>query len=252
MSKIQASRRKKAIVQLALEKKHIEVRELADQFGVTTETIRKDLLELDRQNILKKGHGEATLSSTYQENVFSMKVHANEELKARIAAHAVTMIPDNGVAMIDSGSTTVQVAKLLNAHTGLVVITNSLSVAQVLANTSNQLLVVGGELRTKSQSFVGSWASKILATVVADISFIGCDGFNDSGPCIRSYREVEIKQLMLSQAKKTVLLCDSTKIRASGLYTFAPYDAFDCLVTDSGIDNESREHLTGKVELIVV
>lgn len=248
--KLSATRRRKQIVQIIMEKGHIEVRELADQFQVTTETIRKDLLELDKQNIVKKGHGDATISSTYQENTFNMKVHSHEDMKQRIARKAVALVPEEGVVMIDSGTTAMQVAKLLNLRTGLTIITNSLSAAQILANTKNQLLVIGGELRIKSQSFVGSWTSSILANVFADISFIGCDGFNENGPSIRSYRELQIKQLLLSQAQKSVLICDSSKMRLRGLYTFAEYSAFDCLITDDGLSQDSAKVFTNKINVL--
>lgn len=104
------------------------------------------------KNIINKGHGDATISSTYQENPFDMKVYTHIESKAKIAEKAVGLIPEGGVVMVDSGSTNMQVAKLLNLKNGLVVVTNSLSAAQVLSGTSNQLLVIGGELRSKSLS----------------------------------------------------------------------------------------------------
>ncbi len=250
MAKLSAHKRRNEIVQLILEKGYIEVRELADQFQVTTETIRKDLLELDRQNIIKKGHGEATISSTYHENTFTMKVHANEEAKTKIARCATTLIPENGIVMLDSGSTVMQIAKLLNLYSGLTIITNSLSAAQALSNTKNQLLVIGGELRIKSQSFVGSWTASILTSVTADISFLGCDGFNENGPSIRSYREVQIKKLYLSQAQKKVLVCDSSKMASRGLYTFADYSSFDFLVTDSQLDDDKAKMFSNKIEVI--
>lgn len=252
MVRLSALKRRKEIVQIIMEQGHIEVRDLADQFQVTTETIRKDLLELDKQNIVKKGHGDATIASTYLENTFTMKVHSREDVKLKIARRALSLIPENGVIMLDSGSTAMQLAKLLNMTSGYTIITYSLSAAQVLANTQNQLLVVGGELRTKSQSFVGSWTANTLANVFADISFIGCDGFNENGPSIRSYREVQIKQLLISQAQKSVLICDSSKMGSRGLYTFSDYKDFNALITDNGLSEEYAKMFSNKIEVITV
>ena len=148
MARLPISERRKQIAQMVMEQGYISVRALSDCFQVSTETIRKDLLDLEQKTIINKGHGDATISSTYQENPFDMKVYTHIESKAKIAEKAVGLIPEGGVVMVDSGSTNMQVAKLLNLKNGLVVVTNSLSAAQVLSGTSNQLLVIGGELRS--------------------------------------------------------------------------------------------------------
>lgn len=251
MARLPISERRKQIAQMVMEQGYISVRDLSDCFQVSTETIRKDLLDLEQKNIINKGHGDATISSTYQENPFDMKVYTHIESKAKIAEKAVGLIPEGGVVMVDSGSTNMQVAKLLNLKNGLVVVTNSLSAAQVLSGTSNQLLVIGGELRNKSLSFVGSWAANSLSTVRADIAFIGCDGFHNTGPSIRSYRELQIKQMMIDNAKKAVLVCDSSKLDNEGMYTVAEFNRFSCMITDSGITPEQKKKYSEKMELII-
>lgn len=252
MGKLSISERRNKIVRMVMENGSITVRDLSDQFCVTTETIRKDLLALEDQNIVKKGHGDATISSTYVENPFDIKRFSNIEAKARIAERATQMVPRGGIVFIDSGSTGMQVAKLLKLENGLTIITNSLSAAEALLGTTNQMLLTGGELREKSLSFVGSWAVNSLMSVMADIAFIGCDGFHEDGPSIRSYRELQIKQLMITHASKPVLLCDSSKLNNRGLYSFANYNAFDCMITDSGISEEQKKNFESKIELIIV
>ncbi len=251
LNKLSIGERQRQITRLIVEQGSVAVRELSQRFGVSTETIRKDLLALEKQKVISKGHGDATLSSTYLENPFHQKIDRNVEAKNRIAERAMEMIPEQGVVFLDSGSTMMYLAKLLNLKTGLVIVTNSLSSAQVLSNTENQLLVTGGELRSKSLSFVGSWALNSIAGVRADIAFIGCDGFHSDGPSIRSYRELEIKQRMIGNAKKAVLLCDSSKLQAEGLYAFATFQQFECLITDKQLPLQAEQEFANKITLVL-
>lgn len=252
MNKISITERRNQIVQMVKANGYISAKTIANHFGVSTETIRKDLLELDKQNILKKGHGEATLSSTYLENSFDTKSCTNLSQKTNIAEYAMKEIPEGGIIFIDSGSTCMQLAKLLHQKEGLTIITNSFSAAQVLIGSKNQLLLTGGELREKSLSLVASWTVSNLSTVMADVAFIGCDGFHEKGPSIRSYRELEVKQLMLSHAAKSILLCDSTKFNERGLYCFADFVDFSCMITDSEISDIQKKIYLSKINTIIV
>ena len=244
--------RRNEIAQRVLKDGHISVRELADHFHVSTETIRKDLLYLEEKNIVTKGHGDAILSSAYQENPFSRKANTHTLEKSRIAERAVSMIPQGGVVLLDSGSTAAKAAQMLNLRHELTIITNSLAAAQALSETDNHLLLLGGELRMQSLSMVGPWAAASIGCVQADIALMGCDGFHDSGPSIRSYRELEIKRKMVACAGEAVLLCDSSKLDQKGLYAFADFSDFSCLITDNGITEEQKQRYSEKMELIIV
>lgn len=249
--KVTISERRNAIARRVVKDGHISVRELADEFGVSTETIRKDLLYLEERSLIVKGHGDATLARVYQESPFYHKVELQQEQKMRIAERAAAMVPDSGVVLLDSGTTVACAASFLALRTGLTIITNSLVAAQTLAPSENHVLVVGGEIRESSRALVGSWASSALRSVEADIAFMGCDGFQRSGPASRSYREIEVKRAMMDAASKAVLLCDSTKLQLKGLHCFGAYNAFDCLITDDGITDDQRNALGKCVNLVV-
>lgn len=244
--------RRTKLVQLIMLKGSISVKELSKEFNVSTETIRTDLILLEKDNIINKGHGGATISSNYLEKHFDVKLFKNIEIKSKLAQKAVEMIPKNGVVILDSGTTVLQIAKLLNLKSDLVIITSSLIVAQVLENTKNQLLVTGGQLRKKSMSFVGNWATKAIESIHADIAFISCDGFHEDGPSIRSYSELEVKQVILKNSKDVVLVSDSSKFSMHGLYRFATFDQIDHLITDSNIKEKERDLLPSNIEVSIV
>lgn len=113
------------------------VSELAKHFDVTTETIRKDLIYLDEKQILTKGHGVVTASSSYLGNPFAIKENENIEAKTRIAEIAAKQIQESGVILLDSGTTVMHLAKLLNLRDDLIIITNSMIATQILSSSKN-------------------------------------------------------------------------------------------------------------------
>lgn len=243
--------RRTKLAEFIMIKGSISVNELAKEFNVSTETIRKDLISLEKDNIIDEGHC-AFLSSDYLERHFDEKLLKNIHKKFKIAQKAVEMIPENGVVILDAGTTVLQIAKLLNLKSNLVIVTNSLIVAQALENTKNQLIVTGGELRKKSMSFVGYLATKAIESIHADIAFMGCDGFHVDGPCSRSYSELEVKQKIFENSKKVVLVTDSSKFSVDGLYRFSTFDQINHLITDTNITEKQLELLPSNIEVSIV
>lgn len=227
--------RRSQIIQYVMQHGKARVGELADKFNVTTETIRKDLNDLHERNILHKGHGIVMPASAYRENLFAQKAANQQTEKGRIAALAETLVPAESVIYLDASSTVMQLAQLLNNHQGLTIITNSMSSAQALIGSDNNVMVTGGELRHKSYGYIGQWAERAVRQVHFDIAFFGCDGFHAQGPAIRAYPELAIKECAMAQAKKRILLADSSKLLAEGLYCFAAFRDLDMLICDRAL-----------------
>lgn len=240
MTKPKDNERKNKIINHVVTNGHAKVNELAELLNVTTETIRKDLAYLQEKNILEKGHGVVTPSSSYLENSFAVKEGEHAEAKTQIAQLASTLIPQNGVVFLDSGTTVVQLAKLLNLRSDLTIVTNSMIAAQMLQNTGNQLLVTGGELRQASFSYVGNWARKALNNIRVDVAFLSCDGFHEEGPSIRSFRELDIKEAAIQSAKQSILLADSSKLTKTGMYCFSPFSSFNTLILERELKTEEK------------
>ncbi len=232
MAKPIDNERRRQIVQYVMANGKARVNELAENFDVSTETIRKDVNDLHDRNILHKGHGIVLPVSAYQENLFTRKATNYQAEKSSIATLAETLIPTEGVIYLDASSTVMQLAALLNQHSDLTIITNSMSSAQALIGGNNHVMVTGGELRHKSYAFIGHWTERSIRQVRFDIAFFGCDGFHKEGPAIRAYPELAVKECALSQADKSIILADSSKLNAEGLYCFATFRDIDMMICD--------------------
>nr|WP_241391591.1 DeoR/GlpR family DNA-binding transcription regulator [Yersinia frederiksenii]ULG19916.1 transcriptional regulator [Yersinia frederiksenii] len=241
--------RRNKIINVVLTNGSAKINELAQMFNVTTETIRKDVMELHEKNILQKGHGIVLPASSYTENPLPYKISENADAKAKIANYAASLITEKSVVYIDSGTTVLQLANVLNIFESLTIITNSMMAANALSNSKNQLLVTGGELRPKSYSYVGAWTQRVLRQSRIDIAFMGCDGFHTNGPTVGSYRELEAKEVVLNQASKSILLADTSKLTKQGLYCYCMFNELDMIIFERSLTNEEKESVPHSVEI---
>ena len=233
MSKQLTSERRKKLLQVLVTKGEIKVGELAESFGVSTETIRKDLILLEKEGLAQKFHGKAMMASSLVERPYSQKAHENTEEKAQIALAAIELIPKSGTVILDSGSTTYEIAKLLTIHEDLTIFTNSISIMQILSISKNRVFIFGGEIRKSSMALVGAWTLNALQAIEADIVFLGTDGFySREGPCSASYEEVEIKKVMTKSAKMSVLVCDNSKFKRSDMFVYCGWEDIHRVITD--------------------
>ncbi|GMA54096.1 hypothetical protein GCM10025857_54530 [Alicyclobacillus contaminans] len=141
--KLTSDERKNRILHEVITKNKVGINALADEFGVTTETIRKDVSSLHKKNIISKKHGYVTLANTFSENEFTTKENQQLTEKINLAEAALKFIPENSAIFLDTSTTTLQLAKLLIMRSDLTIITNSLRIAQVLSNSENQILLTG-------------------------------------------------------------------------------------------------------------
>lgn len=250
MAKPINNERRNKIVHSVIKKGSATVNDLAKEFGVTTETIRKDLTYLHENNILSKGHGVVTATSSYLENEFALKENKNIESKIRIAEKAAAQIPQKGVIFLDSGTTAVQLAKILNLKKDLIIVSNSAVASQTLSSSANQILIAGGDLRKKSLSYVGIWTTQAIRQIKIDVAFLSCSGFHEDGPSIDSYRELEIKQTVLKSANKSILLANTHKFEKQSLYNYAPFSAFAMLITERKLTPDERNKFPDTLDVL--
>lgn len=251
MSAITEERRSQ-LARILVTEGSVKVGVLAERFGVSTETIRKDLIFLEKEGLAKKSHGGAVSSGALFERPLAARSMEHVAEKAKIARTAVEMIPDGGVAILDAGSTTYQIAKLLTLKKGITILTNSASIAHVLSGTSNTVFSLGGEMRGTSMAFVGPWTLHALETVRADIAFIGTDGFcGRTGPTCAAYAETEVKRAMVRASRAAAVVCDSSKFAADGMFQICDWDEIRYMITDSAPPAPVQEALRGHTELVV-
>lgn len=209
----------------------IEVNDLASHFHVTTETIRRDLSELQEKRLLKRVHGGAVSWESF-EPLVSKRTDANDEDKRRIAARAIEELPDSGSILIDAGSTLLRFAEIIPAGRSLHVVTNALPIAQAVATAgSASVSILGGELRPETLSIVDSHAVEEIRKLHADMLFISTDGASDRGLSTPYTYEASLKEAMIAAAARVVALIDPSKFGQDHLVRFSQWDDIDVLIT---------------------
>ncbi len=233
------SERQRAIVALALQDGRVEVAELAERFGVTTETIRRDLSELQTRRVVRRVHGGAVpWETTAFEPLVSVRAELHAAEKRRLARRAIEELPDTGSIIIDSGSTTGRFAEAIPDDCSLRVVTNSLVMAQVLSkHDAVDVIVIGGKVRKNTLAMVDATAVAAVEPLSVDALFISCDGMSPSGGLTTPYREeAALKQAMIRAARRVVALVDHSKIGHDHFIRFAAWSDIDVLVTNTEVD----------------
>ncbi|PJE78283.1 Glucitol operon repressor [invertebrate metagenome] len=237
--------RREAIVRLIRHKGLARVEELADQFKVSSVTIRNDLNYLDKKGFLLRSHGGAmALDDVVTEMHFDDKGTVNTAQKEAIGIAATQLVNDGESIILDSGTTTQHLARHLGNGKNLVVMTNGLNVASELVKTSGiEIMMTGGTLRSKSRSFYGSQAEDALKQYRFDKLFLGVDGFDIvAGLTTHFDREATLNRVMCDVSSEIILLADSSKFGRKGYHFIRSFGAFHTLVTDKGIP---ADYLTG-------
>ncbi len=246
MTKKLTQERRNEIAQKLLVDGKVSASQLAAEYDVSAETIRKDMIYLEENGIAKKGYGGAVVMSELVEPSFLEKSVENQEKKTLIAAQAAKLVQDGSTILLDGGSTVLALAKQLVLKKDITVFTNSIQAAQILLDSGAKVYMLGGELRNTSNAAVGSWALRALAEIKADIAFLGTSGFaGRQGPCIENFYEGDIKQAMIRSANRTVVIADSSKAGKDSMVQFARWEEIDLLITDQGLkDIEELEQKT--------
>ena len=225
--------------------------DLAAQFNVSRETIRKDLLFLEKEGLGKKGYGGTFFVDSVRERALDLRLTENVDKKAAIAGAALRFIPAGSAIFLDAGSTTLELARVLQSKPDLHIITNSAAIPEFMADCPSTISCLGGDLRKTSLAFTGQWTLNAIEFVHADVAFLAADGIEEKGPCTSVYAEAEVKKAMAKNAYQRILLCDSTKLDKTSAVRFCEWSDIDTLITDSGISAAHAEALKKKVNLII-
>ncbi len=242
------------ILEIARRDGRVEVEGLAEHFGVTPQTIRKDLNELCDLEKLQRVHGGAVFPS----NTVNLAYQSRRELasggKARIAQAVADLVPNNSSVILNIGTTTEQVAYALRHHEGLLAITNNLNVAFILSEAEGaEVVVTGGMVRKSDRGIVGAAAIDLLRQFKVDFAIIGSSAIDEQGELLDfDYREVRVSQVIIEQARKTILVADTMKFQRRAPVQIGRLEDIDIFVTDAppprAISNMCRD---ANVRLIV-
>jgi DeoR/GlpR family transcriptional regulator of sugar metabolism len=249
---IQAERHK-IIVDLLAEHDFVSVTDLCQDLCVSEMTIRRDLAELEKQGLLQRTHGGATVTeSAFFQISFNAKLTQFVEEKERIGQTAAEMVRNGDVVILDSGSTTTQVAKYLKDKR-ITVITNTLNIASELLDCPQiEIHVAGGLLKRLPINLVGPQTVDFFKEVRADILFLGVDGVDIKGGFTVPYvMETPTKRAMISCAGQTIVVADHSKLGRSTLSTIIPLNQADFLITGKEAPSEIVEPLRDYIKVIV-
>ena len=238
---VYAEERQQAIAGLVAQRGRVAVTAVAERFGVTTETVRRDLALLERSGMLRRVHGGAvpTNALTVLEPGLGERGATRTEHKRRIAAAALDLVPEaDGSLILDGGSSTAALADALPAGRRLLVVTNSVPISHRLSAAPGiNLHVLGGRVRGITQTAVGESTVAALADLRADVVFLGANGVTGShGFSTPDETEAASKRAMVRAAQRVVVLADSSKLGREHLVRFAGVEDVDVLVTDDEAD----------------
>ncbi len=238
-----AEERQQALAEQVRSTGRIGVSDAAEQFGVTTETVRRDLAVLEGLGLVRRVHGGAVPADTLTtvEPDVRERRHAAQAEKVRIGKAALQLLPGpSGSILIDAGTTTAQLAAALPTDSHLTVISNDGGVVRRLNNHPHlELHQLGGRVRPTTRAAVGPRTVSVLADLRVDVAFLGTNGLSIAhGLSTPDPDEAAVKTAMIAAARRVVVLADASKLGREALVRFGPLKDVDVLVTDSGADRD--------------
>ena len=250
-----ANQRRDKILDLLTEDGSAKVTTLAKLFKVTEVTIRQDLEKLENDGLIKREHGGAFLKNveTKVRNV-SLVHQENMDKKELIAVKCLQFIERGDTIILDSGSTTTEIAKKLKGMRNLTVITNALNIALMLgAESGIEVIVTGGEFKPPTLSLTGQKAADFFKGLNVQKLFLATAGISlKSGLTYPSISDIVVKKAMIEAADITYLVADSTKIGKSALASLGALSLIDYIITDEGIKQKHKQVFNEhEIELII-
>ncbi|KRA43152.1 DeoR/GlpR family DNA-binding transcription regulator [Devosia sp. Root635] len=226
--------RHQAILELARVENRVTVEALASHFGVSVQTIRKDLNQLCDQRLLSRVHGGATMPSGVENLEYEARRRIAAEAKDAIGRAAAALIPNDASLSINIGTTTEAVSQALLDHAGLLVVTNNINVAnRMRVYPRFEVVIAGGVVRPSDGGIVGEAAAGFFSQFKVDYAIVGASALDEEGALLDyDYREVKVAQAIIANARHVILVADQGKFARSAPVRIARIDQIDTFVTD--------------------
>ena len=248
--------RQNEIYELIKKKKSVSIDELAKRFYISPASIRRDLVKLEQNGLIKRTYGGAILIDGFNAET-PLLIREAEQIgeKERIAQHACEMVRDRDTVFMDSSSTTRFMAKYLNPKMNITIITNGIRLMTDLSEQQNVTVYgIGGKLRHHSLSMIGSQAETSLSNFWASTLFFSCTALSiQHGAMDSSDGEAEVRKKMMSLCRTKVLLCDHTKFDRTAFYRICGFEDIDAIITDEQPSAQWQQYFTQhSVHLLVI
>ena len=239
-------KRRSVILNLLEKMGDLSVNHLSSRFNVSEVTIRNDLSKLEEKGLLIRTRGGAIkkIPVTYDLSL-NQRINKNKKEKQKIGIAAMKFVKEGYTIVIDSGSTTLEVAKNLNSFKNIKLITNSLPIAEQVSDFKDmEIIVPGGIMRTEMRSLVGPMAERNLLNYYCDIAFLAVDGIDaDHGIYTPVIHEASLCRTMMEISSKVIVVCDSSKFRKKSFVKISPIKHVDVIITDAGIPASEKKKL---------
>ena len=240
MNSSSAKERRALILRLLEQKEEVQVSELSRETGISEVTIRKDLTILQNRRLLVRTRGGAMrrpVENLAEDTAIDKKQMFNFKEKERIGAEAAKMIKEGDFIMLDSGTTTLEVARHLGKFHDLHIVTNAMNIAtELMAYKHFDVILLGGNVRVNSHSTVGPLALSLLRNFSGYKLFLGVDSFSiENGVSTPNLEEALLNQIMIQQAAQVIAVFDSSKFNKRSYMHIADTGEIDCIITDRAI-----------------
>jgi DeoR family fructose operon transcriptional repressor len=252
-----AEERQQAIARLVTQRGRMSVNQLAREYDVTTETVRRDLSTLERMGLVRRVHGGVVPPSSLSliEAGLRERDQVNTDRKERIARAARDQLPPpGGTILLDAGTTTSRLASLLPPDHSLTVVTHGVPIAARLAGQRQiDLRLLPGRVRRTTQAAVGADTVDVLSHLRVDVTFLGTNGVTaEHGLTTPDPDEAAVKRALIASGRRVVALADASKFGVETAVRFAAPGEIDVLVTDSDVSSADRRALTkAGIEVVV-
>jgi DeoR family transcriptional regulator, glycerol-3-phosphate regulon repressor len=232
--------RQQQILELAQQTGRVTVDELVERFDVTPQTIRKDLNELCDTKHFNRVHGGAMIASGVANVGYAQRRNIAQVEKQGIGELCASLIPNNSSLFINIGTTTEAVAHHLVNHKDMLVITNNINVANILiGNPSCEVIIAGGVLRPSDGGIIGEATVGFIKQFKVDYAVIGASAIDEDGALLDyDYREVQVAQAIIDNARETILVADKIKFERSAPVRIAHLSQISTFVTDEEVSEK--------------
>lgn len=222
------------ILEILDEENYCTAESLSKRLFVSMPTIRRDLAELKRRNLIVRSHGGAKrLNSENTVSPLSFRKEVNMAVKKKLCRAAGELISDNDIIFIDASTTAFHIADHISPDKSVTVVTNSIPLMLYLSKKGIKTYSTGGLLQENSMCYAGSYAEEFVRGFNFDIAFFSSYGLNEKGIiCDTSESETALRRAVLKQTQKSVFMCDKSKIFLSAPFNLTELNAVDCFVTD--------------------
>ncbi len=248
--------RRRTVLERLDRESYVSVNRLAEDLGCSEMTIRRDLSRLESQGRLKRARGGAMPTRMVRlEFAIYERAKSNRAAKTAVARAALDLVKPGQRIILDTGTTTLALARELRASEDITVVTTSLAIVSALLSAPGvESILLGGTVRESTPDLYGPLVEDNLSRIHADLTFIGCDALSASGELMTTdHRVARATQLMIRNSSKSALLTDSSKVGMHSFITFAKLQELDYLVTDEGMPVELLQQArAASVETIVV